>query len=305
VPVFEQGYRRYAGEKSTRSRAPIIAWQNVRPRMRWSAWALLLVFLLWPYFVYGVFIFASLVVGIGGGAPPAAASAPTVAFERTSAVNAQAVLGLLQHGSLPLYWELLDHASAWAVIFPAVVGAGLLASDRRTGALQIYFSRPVTRTGYLTGKILAAAAFVSLTTAVPSLLIWIETVAFSSSASLTWQTFVAPLAIVGASALYALWSVALVLACSSVMSRPAFAATVAIVVHLLLEAIGTILGRTLDRSWTVIQPSRAVGTLTAPLFGLGVPDWISPVAAFGIGFALPLALLSLVWWRLQAVEVAT
>jgi hypothetical protein len=55
----------------------------------------------------------------------------------------------------------------------------------------------------------------------------------------------------------------------------------------------------------VLQPSYAIGTLTAPLCGLGIPDWISPVAAFGIAFVLPATLLGLVWWRLRAVEVAT
>lgn len=305
MPVFEQGYRRYVGEKSTKSRALIIAWQNVRPRMRWWAWAMLLV-LLGPYYLYGVLIFITTVgAGLVGAPPGGVHAAPAVAFEGTSSINPAGVLALVNGASLPLFWELLDHASVAAVIFPAVVGAGLLASDRRTGALQIYFSRPVSRIGYLTGKILAATTFVALTTAIPSLLIWFETLAFGSSVNFTWQTWVAPFAIVGASAIYALWSVALVLSLSSVMSRPAFAGTVAIVIHMMLEGIGAILGHTLDKSWTVLQPSHAIGTLTAPLCGLGVPDWISPVAAFGIGFALPLGLLALVWWRLKAVEVST
>jgi ABC-type transport system involved in multi-copper enzyme maturation permease subunit len=305
MPVFEQGYRRYVGEKSTKSRAFIIAWQNVRPRMRWWVWALLLV-LIGPYYLYGVLIFVTTIgAGLVGGPGPRTAVEPSVAFERTSAVNPATVLALVQGGSLSLYWELLDHASYAAVIFPAVVGAGLLASDRRTGALQIYFSRPVSRLDYLNGKILAATGLVALTTAVPSLLVWIETVAFGSSANFTWQTWVAPFVVVGASAFYALWAVALVLSLSSVMSRPAFAGTVAIVIHVMLEGIGAILGRTLDKSWTVLQPSHAIGTLTAPLCGLGVPDWISPVAAFGIGFVLPIGLLALVWWRIKAVEVST
>ena len=129
---------------------------------------------------------------------------------------------------------------------------------------------------------------------------------FNSAASSSGNVSrIAPFVVVGASAFYALWSVALVLSLSSVMSRPAFAGTVAIVIHLLLETIGAILGHTLDKSWTVLQPSHAIGTLTAPLCGLGVPDWISPVAAIGIGFGLPVALLSIVWWRLKAVEVST
>jgi ABC-2 type transport system permease protein len=305
VPVFEQGYRRYLGEKSVKSRALPIAWENVRPRMRWWAWAMLLV-LLGPYYLYGVLIFVTTVgLGITGGGGTLPAVPPTVAFEGTSNINPATVMGLVNSGNLTIFWDLLDHAAAASVIFPAIVGAGLLASDRRTGALQIYFSRPVSRLDYLAGKVIAATAFVALVTAVPSILIWIETVAFGSASTFTWKTWIAPFVIVGASAFYALWSVALLLALSSVVNRPAFVGTLAIVIQMTLKVIGEILGATLSKSWSVIVPSRAIGTLTAPLCGLGVPDWISPVAAFGIAFALPLALLTVVWWRLKAVEVAT
>ena len=276
--------------------------------MKWWCWALLFVLtFMWPYGVYAVLIFIStLGAGLAGGGPIAGAKAPTVVFEQSSGgVNPAAILALVQGSPLGLVWELLHHATFASVVFPAVVAAGLLASDRRTGALQIYFARPVSRLAYLVGKVLAATFFVALTTAIPTFLLWLETVAFGSTATYTWQTWIAPLVIVGASALYALWSVALVLSLSSVMRRPAIVAIVAIGVHLLLEGVGAILANTLDKKWSVIQPGHAIGVLTAPLCGLGIPEWISLPAAVGIGFVLPIGLLTLVWWRLRAVEVAT
>jgi ABC-type transport system involved in multi-copper enzyme maturation permease subunit len=308
MPVFEQGYRKYVGERSRTSRVLPIAWENIRTRMRWWSWALLGIttLMLGPYGLYAVLIFVSTIGGaMFGQAPIAPAAAPTAAWG-TVHFGPGAVLGLLQQRPLGLAWELLDHASHASVIFPAVVASGLLASDRRTGALQIYFSRPVTRMEYLLGKVVACASFVALTTVVPCLVLWAETVAFGSTSSYTWRTWVAPFAIVGASALYALWTVALVLAFSSLMRRPALVAIVAIFTNLALEGIGKVLSLALhDNAWHVIQPSYAIGSLTAPLCGLTVPDWINPVAAICIGLVLPLALLAFVAARLRAVEVST
>ena len=311
MPVFEQGYRRYVGERSRGSRVLPIAWENMRTRMRWWSWAVLafLTLAFSGYGLYAVLIFVSTIgAGMFGHAPVVATPPPAVAFGGGGIGGdlASMILGLVQQQPLGLVWELLDHASYASVIFPAVVAAGLLASDRRTGALQIYFSRPVTRLEYLFGKIVACASFVALTTVVPCLVLWAETVAFGSTASYTWRTWAAPFAIVGASAFYALWTVALVLAYSSLLRRPAIAAILAIFTHLALDAVGKILAEALrDKSWHVIRPSYAIGSLTAPICGLSVPDWINPVAAIGIGLVLPLALLAFVWTRLRAVEVST
>jgi hypothetical protein len=308
MPVFDQGYRRYAGEKSRTSRVLPIAWENIRTRMRWWSWAMLGVstLILAPYGLYAVLIFVSTIGGaMFGGAPVAATAPPTAAFE-SGHLGPGAVLGLLSQSPLGLPWQLLDGASYASVIFPAVVSSGLLASDRRTGALQIYFSRPVTRFEYLAGKVAACASFVALTTVVPCLFLWLETVAFGSTASYTWRTWAAPFVIAGASAFYALWTVALVLVYSSLMRRPAVVAILAIFTHLVLQGIGAVLAEALnDKTWHVIQPSYAIGALTAPLCGLTVPDWINPVAALGIGLLLPLALLAFVWARIRAVEVST
>jgi len=309
MPVFEQGYRRYVGERSRASRVLPIAWENMRTRMRWWSWALLLFVTLvfGPYGVYAVLIFVQTIgAAMFGGDAVIAAAPPGMAFGRAGPFQPGAVLGLINGSPLGLVWELLDHASLASVIFPGVVASGLLASDRRTGALQIYFSRPVTRLEYLFGKVVACASFVALTTVVPCLLLWIETVAFGSTSSYTWRTWVAPFVIVGASGFYALWTVALVLAYSSLMRRPALVAIVAIFTNLSLEGICNVLALSLDdKAWHVIRPSYAIGTLTAPLCGLTVPDWINPAAALGIGLVLPLALLAFVAARIRAVEVST
>jgi ABC-type transport system involved in multi-copper enzyme maturation permease subunit len=315
MPVFEQGYRAYVGEKARTNRAWAIAWENVRPRLRPWVWLLLFAVSFWPYLVHVVLVFMQTVATSLGASPVAPVLPKQTAFEQVDPFHGGVILGLIQNNPLALSWEMLFYASMFApVIFGAVVASGLLASDRRTGALQIYFARPVSRLDYLLGKVAACTFFVALTTAVPCLLIWLESVAFAASSSYTWRTWVAPFSILGASSFHALWVVSLVLCFSSLVRRPAFAAIAVIFVHMALEGIGAILAEVMThrgaadgagRGWAVIQPSHAIGTVTAPLCGLAIPDWINPFYAFALAVGVPVVLLSFVWWRLKAVEVTT
>jgi ABC-type Na+ efflux pump permease subunit len=58
----------------------------------------------------------------------------------------------------------------------AMVAAGLVAEDRRTGAMELYFSRPLRRRDYVLGKLLAAGLVPAATLVLPFLLLWVLTV---------------------------------------------------------------------------------------------------------------------------------
>ena len=55
----------------------------------------------------------------------------------------------------------------------AMVAAGLIAEDRRTGAMELYFSRPLRRRDYVLGKLLAAGLVPLTMLVAPFLLLWI------------------------------------------------------------------------------------------------------------------------------------
>jgi ABC-type transport system involved in multi-copper enzyme maturation permease subunit len=305
MPVFEQGYRKYVGVKSAKPRAFAIAWENVRPRLRWWVWLLIFLLLIMPFsmLVFFVLIRANFV---NQPFPPSGAAPQRfVAFEMTGPTPT-VMMEAFRASSLSFYWNVLDTFSVQSVILPAVACAGLFAADRRTGALQIYFARPVSRLDYLMGKVMAGAFFVSLTTVLPAILLWILNISFGSVSSFTWQTWIAPLAILGGSAFYALWTLGLILSLSSVMRRPAFVGITAIFVFWVAEALGKILSHTFrDRAWSVLQPTRAIGTMTTALFDVDLPSWMNVPTAFGIAVGIPLALLAFTWWRIRAVEVST
>jgi ABC-type transport system involved in multi-copper enzyme maturation permease subunit len=312
MPVFEQGYRSFEGELARRSPIPAATWQNIRTRMRWWIWLLTAGLLLYPYVVWGVLIFV-LTAGqaLFGGAPPAGmATVPEVAYGASGDPNPARLMAMIgastPRGALALYWTIMQQASLAAIVLPAVACGGILASDRATGAMQIYFARPVTRFQYLLTKILAVAFFTSLVTAAPTLFIWAETVAFHPEAEFVFRTWMAPFSIVGASFFYALWSSAVVLTLSSLMRRPVLASICAIFGYFLLQYVSYLITTGLDDlSWRLIDPRYALGGMVAPLFGLELPDWLATPWLPVPSLIVPLALLFWVWKRIRAVEVTT
>ena len=63
------------------------------------------------------------------------------------------------------------------------VGAGLIANDRRANALQIYLSKPLTRTEYIFGKLSILMVFLALVTWLPAIVLLIVQISFAGNFS--------------------------------------------------------------------------------------------------------------------------
>lgn len=60
------------------------------------------------------------------------------------------------------------YAQTWpAFIIALIAGAGSISADNRANALQVYLARPITKTDYLTGKILGVFVLVYLVVFIP------------------------------------------------------------------------------------------------------------------------------------------
>ena len=68
---------------------------------------------------------------------------------------------------IPTYGGLFDFYSAISLLFIALAGPQLLIPDRESGALSVYFSRPLTVDGYLGAKVGAFATVVGAIYIVP------------------------------------------------------------------------------------------------------------------------------------------
>lgn len=58
---------------------------------------------------------------------------------------------------------------------------GIIADDRRTGAFELYFSRPLSRLDYALGKLLAAALVPMTTIVLPFVVLWVAVVGIAPS----------------------------------------------------------------------------------------------------------------------------
>jgi len=113
--------------------------------------------------------------------------------------------------------------SYFTLLVIAWFGAGLIAEDRRAGAHLLYFSRPLTRSGYLAAKFLTLFLFALIAVLAPSLVICtVATFASPEWSFLKEEGRVVPASIVYAFLWASVWS-SVMLAISSLFSSRTFA----------------------------------------------------------------------------------
>jgi ABC-2 type transport system permease protein len=152
MPIYERGYRRWRGKLG---RGRLRFWPIVRRtgllRMKRRGFIVLLAISNLPFFVKMAELYIRTRLGT---------------FEQVRSMGMTEVEPSFFHNFLSI-------ATLPAVIIVIVTGASLICSDRRAGALQIYFSRPVTRYDYLLGKIGVLSLFIAVVTLIPALLLFI------------------------------------------------------------------------------------------------------------------------------------
>lgn len=145
-------------------------------------------------------------------------------------------LGLTDVNQLAVLNQLFDLAIGfWAILLAALVGAPLIAEDRRARALPLYFSRPIGHLEYVVGKALSAAFFLAALLILPRVcMYWVE-VAFSEADGVAMKQLPTLLGscVTGSVGVLLLTSIAL--GVSSLTERPTYAA-------LFLMGVGVITG---------------------------------------------------------------
>lgn len=88
----------------------------------------------------------------------------------------QSMLGIRVNGSLGInsFWfvTMLQVQTALGFVLTAWAAPGMVTQDSANQALQLYFSRPLSRTEYIVGKIAALALLLSCVTWIPGLLLF-------------------------------------------------------------------------------------------------------------------------------------
>src|SRR5438034_2108137 len=154
MPIHDQGYRRYGGSKAPLGQGwTVIARAGIRTMFAKRAFLGLLLLAWFPFFVRAVQFYAA------ANLPQAALLAPTAETFR----------------------QFLDQQETFVFFVTVYVGAGLIANDRRANALQIYLSKPLSRTEYVLGKMAILMTFLLMVTWLPAMGLLLVQVAFAGS----------------------------------------------------------------------------------------------------------------------------
>src|SRR5947209_8901481 len=154
MPIHDQSYRHYAGGRALPGKSwTVIAWAGIRAFIRKRMFMGLLIFALVPFIVRAVQLW------ISSNYPQASVLAPTAETFR----------------------QFLEQQDFFVFVITVYVGAGLIANDRRANALQIYLSKPLTRTEYVFGKLAILMAFLMLVTWVPAIVLLIVQLMFAGN----------------------------------------------------------------------------------------------------------------------------
>lgn len=142
--------------------------------------------------------------------------------------------------------NLLNTTQFFTLIVLAWYGAGLIADDRRVKAHLLYFARPLTRVGYILGKLLVVGAFGALAIVAPATIVLLVAV-FSSP---DWSFLRERSEVIFAVEAYALAWVLVhavgILAISSLAKRKNHALVAAVGLVVLTSAVAEFLAEVLD-----------------------------------------------------------
>jgi len=162
MPIHDQSYRRYAGQREQAGQAwMVIAVNGIRTIIRKRLFVGLLLLAWTPFVVGAVMVYLN-------------ASFPQFTLLSLTAQR---------------YREFLGSQELFVFFITVWVGSGLIANDKRANALQIYLSKPLTRTEYIAGKLVILSVFLLLVTWVPGMLLLILQIAFSGSFTFLRENF--------------------------------------------------------------------------------------------------------------------
>jgi len=279
VPIHDQGYRRYGGQRGQRRGWWVIASTTIRAQIRRRRVIALLLAAWLPFLVRAVLLYAA------------------ANFQQASFLAA----------SPQVFREFLGWQNIFVFFVTILIGAGLIADDRRTNALQIYLSKPLTRLEYVVGKLAVLGAFLTFVTWVPTILLLFLQMMFAGSTKfLSDNLFLIP-AITLFCLLQVLVSALAVLALSSLSKSRRFVSILYAGIIFFTQAVQQALVRTTgSRTWALISPGETLDVIGDSVFRLSNTGSTVPIAA-AIAVIVVLVTTSIVVLerRVRGVEVVT
>ena len=190
-------------------------------------------------------------------------------------------------------------------VFMVVIGqAGLIADDRRTNALQLYLSKPLTRVEYILGKLVPPVAYVLAVTLLPALLLLILQIVFAGTLTfLRANLFLLP-AITLFSLIQALLSAFAILALSSLTKSRRFVSIMYAGVIFFTDAVFGMLKYVVRASGaSLISPTQSLAQLGDVIFRVPPRHDTPVVLSLGVIVFLIAGAMLVLERRIRGVEV--
>ena len=278
MPIHDQGYRRYAGQREAHGRTwLVIARAGMMERLRERKFLGLLLFAWLPFLVRAVQLYV--------------------------AANYQQASFLAATPSM--FRDFLAQQGVFVFFITLYVGSGLIANDRRANALQIYLSKPLSRVDYVVGKLATLLVFLTAVTWVPGILLLIMQILFAGNLTfLKANLFLFP-AITVFAAVTVLMSSFTMLALSSLSKSRRFVAVMyAGLIFFTAAMYQALRGITGSHAWVFISPGDVLDVIGDRIFRSTEPENLLPIALVTVVVLLagPVFVLER---RVRGVEVVT
>ncbi|MBA3948504.1 MAG: hypothetical protein H0X44_00995 [Acidobacteria bacterium] len=197
-PIHDQTYRRYEGHREPAGKTwTVIAWAGIRNMLQKRAFLGLLIFAWVPFLVRAVQFYV-------------AANYPQVSQIIAPAAST--------------FRDFVSQQGTFAFFVTIYVGAGLIASDRRANALQIYLSKPIRRIEYIGGKLATLLFFLLGVTLLPAVLLLLIQISFAGSIDILREYPYLPPAILLSTLVQVMVMACTMLALSSLSNSPRYVA---------------------------------------------------------------------------------
>lgn len=282
MPIHRERYRRREDGVDLRGGAwAVIATNGLRTLVRKRAFLFLMILAWIPVIVRGVQIWA-------------AANVPGMSQIGLLAVTPR------------MFRDFLNQQEPLIFFITVYAGSGLIADDIRANALQLYLSRPITRTQYIAGKAAILMAVLASVTFVPAMLLLLLVPAFAGSMKFLTDNLSLVASISAYSVIQITLSVFLILALSSTSKSRWFVAILYAGLAFFTHAVFGVIGAAVPGSsfsWVSIFANvRQVGDV---LFRLPPRHDTHPLVSAAV-IAIIVGISTLVLRRrIRAIEVVT
>ena len=282
MPIHRERYRRREDGIDHRGRAwLVIAANGLRILVRRRAFLFLMILAWIPAIVRAVQIYA-------------AANLPSVSQVSFLAIGVRT------------FRDFMNQQEPFVFFITVYAGSGLIADDLRARALQLYLSRPVTRTQYLAGKAAILMTALLSVTWLPAMLLLFLVPIFAGSMAFVVENFYLIPAISVYALIHVTVSTFLILALSSLSNSRWFVAVMYAGFAFFTNALFGVIGAAIEGtafSWvSVFANVRQVGDV---IFRLTPRFETPPLVSAAVLVAIIFACAYVLSRRIRAVEVVT